>query len=68
VAVEDYAAAVLGAPQLLALSLDGTTGENSDRLRLTITPVAAGPNNVSIFILSSSLGTQINTWYGVVGN
>jgi hypothetical protein len=68
VAVADYAAAVLGAPQLLSLSLDRTTGQNGDRLRLTITPVAAGPNNMSIFVLSSSLGTQFNTWYGLVGN
>jgi hypothetical protein len=47
---------------------DKTTGQNGDKLHLTITTVTAGRRNYVPFLILSDQGTTENIWAGVVGN
>jgi hypothetical protein len=53
--------------QNLGFSLDQGTGQNGDKLMLTITVNMAGKRGSETFILKSSLDGQDNLWIGVVG-
>jgi len=50
------------------LTLDKTSGNDGDVLHLTIQVISADPSfGGEGFVLSSTLGTQNNLWYGAVG-
>ncbi|MBS2030419.1 MAG: hypothetical protein JST54_21125 [Deltaproteobacteria bacterium] len=67
VSVED-ASVVFGGAQHLTLGLNNTTGQNGDKLQLSITVTAAGSHNTEIFIVKSTLNGQSTVWFGLVGN
>jgi hypothetical protein len=52
----------------LSFSFDKTSGQNGDKLHLTITALAAGPLGASPFWIESDLGNVQKFWVGVVGN
>jgi hypothetical protein len=52
----------------LSFSFDKTTGQNGDKLLLTIKALAAGPLGASPFWIESDLGDVQKFWVGVVGN
>ena len=53
----------------LKFAFDRTTGQNGDKLHLTITVLKKDPTyGGEMFILSSKLGTQRNLWTVFVGN
>jgi hypothetical protein len=57
------------AAPLLKFKFDKASGQNGDKLNLTITVVTAGRSNTEPFLLVSKLGqTQLNLWAGVVGS
>jgi hypothetical protein len=65
----DLSSAFFGSAQpALTFKLDKTTGQNGDKLQLTITSVAKGALGAAPFWLQSDLGGVSNTWVGVVGN
>lgn len=55
------------APQL-SFSFDKQTGNNGDKLMLTIKVLKASQYNAEAFFLTSSAGTQENMWVGLVSN
>lgn len=59
----------LASSQQLKFSYDKTTGQNGDKIQLTITVVAAGSKNQEPFIVYSTMkSTQAqNLWVGLVG-
>jgi hypothetical protein len=61
-------AALRGAPAELTLSLDRTSGQNGDKLQLTITALSSNPRGFSAFLLQSSSGGVNTFWPGLVGN
>jgi hypothetical protein len=58
----------LAGPELLSLSLNRSSGVNGDKLRLTITVLAAGPQYTETFLVRSMLGSEETLWFGIVGN
>jgi hypothetical protein len=54
----------------VSFSLDTTSGQNGDKVNLTITANAATTSRIggSIFVITSTLGTEKHYWAGVVGN
>jgi hypothetical protein len=58
--------------QYLGFSFDKTTGQNGDKLTLTINVKAAGRGNREPFLIVSKIGAkpneQVNFWAGEVGN
>jgi hypothetical protein len=67
VAAKDFSE-VLGWPKTLSFSFDRTSGENGEKLHLTINALAQSNQGFSIFLLFSSLGQRQNWWFGLVGN
>jgi hypothetical protein len=62
------AAALQGASEL-NLTLDQQTGQNGDKLHLTISRVTNGQNGGSEFVLSSRINDRsVSLWWGFVGN
>lgn len=61
----DISSQYLGGPQLLSFSFDKTTGQNGDKLQMTIKSLQAGP---APFWIQSQLGSSVEFWIGVVGN
>jgi hypothetical protein len=57
-----------GGNGVLSCSLDKTTGQNGDKLNLTITATAAGQFGGEPFIVHSQLGSSGHLWIGYVGN
>lgn len=57
----------VGTPQTLDLSLDRDSGQNGEKLHLTITVNAKNPNGYAPFQLMSTLGQTTTLWYGAVG-
>ena len=53
---------------LLDLSLDRATGQNGDKLNLTITPLQSNTYGIEVFFLVSSLAGRESIWVGLVGN
>jgi hypothetical protein len=56
------------ADQLLDFTWDKTTGQNGDVLQLTIKVLQAGPGNIELFYITSQNASQLNVWFGSVGN
>jgi hypothetical protein len=55
--------------QELTFKYSKLTGQNGDKIQLTITVVAAGRGNTEPFLIYSTLkGGAQNLWAGVVGN
>jgi hypothetical protein len=51
----------------LDLSLDNTSGQNGQKLYLTITVNSQSPNGYAIYQLTSSRGQTQTIWLGIVG-
>jgi hypothetical protein len=59
---------LMGMQPTLSLGLDRSSGQNGEIMHLTISPVAAGPQGGSIFVLMSSQNQYTNWWFGLVVN
>jgi len=59
-------------PTYLDIAFDKPSGQNGDKLMMTINVKAAGRGNIEPFLVISKIGTgsteQLNFWAGVVGN
>jgi hypothetical protein len=55
-------------PAELSFTWDKTSGQNGQKLHLTIKVLAASQYGVESFIIESQLGTQSSLWVGLVGN
>jgi hypothetical protein len=65
----DLSSALFGSvAPALTFAFDKSTGQNGDKVHLTITSVAPGPLGVSPFWIQSDLGMNSAFWVGVVGN
>ncbi len=63
------AASLSGSPSELMLSLDKSTGNNGDKLMLTITRTRAAANGASEFVLSSRVANaSVSLWWGFVAD
>jgi hypothetical protein len=67
VEVQDFNS-LMGEAPTLQLSLDRNSGQNGEKLHLTITPMKAGQYGISIFLLTSSSDGFQNWWLGAVGD
>jgi hypothetical protein len=56
----------MGTANSLDLSLDRSTGVNGEKLHLTVKTVAPNSYGLSVFLLTSTLGTQTTYWAGMV--
>jgi hypothetical protein len=61
-------AQLMGQPQTMSFTLDQSSGQNGQKLHLTIEVMKATQFNADIFLLESSLGNTTNWWLGLVGN
>ncbi len=52
----------------LQFSFDKTSGQNGDKLQMTIHVLSSGQGGSEYFTVTSRLGSQTQTWYGIVGN
>ncbi len=66
VTVQDYAQ-LMGQQPSMTFSLDNTTGQNGQKLHLTITVLSKAQYGVGIFMITSSLGQVRSEWLGLVG-
>jgi hypothetical protein len=64
----DINAMFMGQPQELQLTFDKTTGQNGDKINLTIKALKADPQGMSPFWIQSDLGKSSAVWIGIVGN
>jgi len=64
--VQDTSALFGGTPHL-DLSLDRASGQNGEKLHLTITVNTAGKHNTETFAVISQLGSTKHAWFGIVG-
>ena len=53
---------------IVTFSFDKTSGQNGDKIHLTITPLQAQFTNTESFVIESQSGTTKNTWLGLIGN
>jgi hypothetical protein len=60
-------ATLQGGGNTMTFSLDQTSGQNGQKLMLTINVLKATPYGADIFIVQSTLGTTTNWWLGLVG-
>jgi hypothetical protein len=65
--VIDLASFMGGGPSM-TFSLDQTSGQNGQKLMLTINVLKATQYGADIFIVRSTLGSTTNWWLGLVGN
>jgi hypothetical protein len=65
--VVDFNTITQQGPANLALSLDRDSGQNGEKLHLTINPLHAGQYGIALFLVISTLGNQQNWWVGFVG-
>ena len=69
VGMDDVASVVQMQPAELALSLDKTTGNNGDKLALTIKRLKVGQGGGSEFVVTSKVdGSVIALWWGLATN
>ena len=52
----------------LTFAFDKTTGQNGDKIQMTITVATANKRNRETFAVLSKLGGQTSMWVGLVGN
>ncbi|MEO7111574.1 MAG: hypothetical protein ABI183_14135 [Polyangiaceae bacterium] len=64
----DYASAFTGGSPELTFSLDNTTGQNGDKLNLTITAVKKDPRGLAPLYIESQIGTDMTYWVVEVEN
>ena len=64
----DLVAQYFNQPASLTFKWDKTSGQNGDRLNLTITVTSAQPlfGGGHPFIITSTLGSKVNEWAGLV--
>jgi hypothetical protein len=55
-------------PPNLKFSFDKHTGQNGDKLQMTIKVISPSPRNRETYIIESRLGNDLNFWIGEVGN
>ena len=67
VEVKDFAQ-LMGGAATMAFSLDRDSGQNGEKLHLTIDVLTKNQYGVGIFLVISSLGQHQNWWVGLVGN
>jgi hypothetical protein len=63
--VQDFGA-ITGQAPTLNVSLDRSQGQNGEKLHLTITTLKKNQYGASAFIVTSTLGSQKNWWFGLV--
>lgn len=63
----DVSVVDLSNPPTMDLSLDRSSGQNGEKIYLTITVNAKDPQGFAIFQLISSLGQTETLWFGAVG-
>jgi hypothetical protein len=61
------AASFMGAQPTLQMTLDKSTGQNGDKVHLTIKVLRASMFNAGVFFITSKLGAQESFWLGLVG-
>jgi hypothetical protein len=61
-------AALQGLNDELSLKLDKTSGENGDKLQLTVTVLRGGQGDIETFALASQTRTNVNLWIGLVSS
>jgi hypothetical protein len=66
--VKDYTQLVGGGASNLDLSLDESSGQNGQKLHLTIGVTKASQFNAELIYVTSTLGQQQNAWVGIIGN
>ncbi len=64
----DVTSAFFGDAPALSFSFDKTSGQNGDKLHLTIKAISTPSMGVSPFWLQSDLGSVSTVWIGLVGN
>jgi hypothetical protein len=57
---------ILGGGPYLSFSFDQTTGQNGDKLHMTITAIAQNFQGNELFEVVSTNGSLSHTWYGIV--
>ena len=62
------AASLQQQPPELSFTWDKTSGQNGQKLYLTIKVLKASQYGAESFIISSQLGVQSSLWIGLVGN
>jgi hypothetical protein len=67
VEVKDFFS-LMGQAAVLGFTLDRTSGQNGEKLHLTIDALKKSQYGVGIFIIISSLGQRQSWWIGLVGN
>ena len=68
ITVLDLTSAFFGGPKALSFSLSTKTGQNGDKVTLTIKAIAKSSLGASPFWIQNDLGKQQSIWIGVVGN
>jgi hypothetical protein len=66
VKVQDFAT-IMGVRASLQFTLDKTSGQNGDKLKLTIKTVTMSQFGAGLFFITSTLGTQQSFYLGLVG-
>ncbi len=64
----DYTSAFMGGAPELTFSLDNSSGQNGDKINLTITAVKKDARGLAPFFLQSQLGTNMSYWVVEVEN
>jgi hypothetical protein len=59
-------ASLEGQPAQLQFTFDKTTGNNGDKIQMTVKVLTAGRRNSETFIITSTSGSQQNIWIGVI--
>ena len=68
VSVLDLSSAFFGGPKALSFTMDKTTGQNGDKIKLTIKAEAKTTMGASPFFVQNVLGKQQTFWIGLVEN
>jgi hypothetical protein len=68
VQVEDFLALTMGGTATMGFSLDQSSGQNGDKLHLTIDVLKKNQYGAGIFVIISSIGQQRTLWLGLVSN
>ena len=58
----------MGGAPTLKFAFDATSGQNGQKLHLSITPTKSNQYKSEVFFVVSTLGNQHSSWIGIVGN
>jgi hypothetical protein len=67
VAVQDFSE-LMGGSATMGFSLDRSSGQNGEKLHLTIDVLKKSPYGAGVFIVVSQLGSRHHWWLGLVGS